>query len=103
MPIFDVNQSISKILQHQLRIQHDPSRANSPPSILPSSMFLAGLSTTDPIHRDWVIKTLREAEPWGVYIKNIRLLLEAIHTLQAGGKRVDVRDAMDQVSGRFLM
>lgn len=103
MPIFDVNQSISKILQHQLRIQHDPSRANSPPSILPSSMFLAGLSTTDPIHRDWVIKTLREAEPWGVYIKKIRLLLEAIHTLQAGGKRVDVRDAMDQVSGRFLM
>ncbi|KAF5522535.1 hypothetical protein CGCA056_v006192 [Colletotrichum aenigma] len=103
MPIFDVNQSISKILQHQLRIQHDPSRANSPPSILPSSMFLAGLSTTDPIHRDWVIKTLREAEPWGIYIKKIRLLLEAIHTLQAGGKRVDVRDAMDQVSGRFLM
>ncbi|KAF4854066.1 hypothetical protein CGCSCA4_v001746 [Colletotrichum siamense] len=103
MPIFDVNQSISKILRHQLRIQHDPSRANSPPSILPSSMFLAGLSTTDPIHRDWVIKTLQEAEPWGVYIKKIRLLLEAIHTLQAGGKKVDICDAMDQVTGRFLM
>ncbi|KAF3801305.1 hypothetical protein GCG54_00005461 [Colletotrichum gloeosporioides] len=103
MPIFDANQSISKILRHQLRIQHDPSRANSQPSILPSSMFLAGLSTTDCIHRDWVIKTLREAEPWGVYIKKIRLLLEAIHTMQAGGKTVDICDAMDQVTGRFLM
>ncbi|KAF4833015.1 hypothetical protein CGCTS75_v004336 [Colletotrichum tropicale] len=103
MPIFDVNQSISKILRHQLKIQHDPSRANSPPSILPSSMFLAGLSTTDPIHRDWVIKTLQEGEPWGVYIKKIRLLLEAIHTLQAGGKKVDISDAMEQVTGRFLM
>ncbi|KAE9582325.1 hypothetical protein CGMCC3_g1574 [Colletotrichum fructicola] len=103
MPIFDVNQSISNILRHQLRIQHDPSRANSPPSILPSSMFLAGLSTTDPIYRDWVIKTLREAEPWGVYIKKMRLLLEAIHTMQAGGKKVHICDAMDQVTGRFLM
>ncbi|KAJ5015007.1 hypothetical protein K4K57_000775 [Colletotrichum sp. SAR 10_99] len=98
MPIFDVNQSVSNILRHQLRIQHDSSRANSPPSILPSSMFLAGLSTTDPIHRDWVIKTLREAEPWGVYIKKIRLLLEAIHTMQAGGKKVHICDAMDQVT-----
>ncbi|KAF4809961.1 hypothetical protein CGCSCA5_v011090 [Colletotrichum siamense] len=103
MPIFDVNQSVSKILRHQLKIQHDPSRANSLPSILPSSMFLAGLSTTDPIHRDWVIKTLQEGEPWGVYIKKIRLLLDAIHTLQAGGKKVDICDAMDQVTGRFLM
>ncbi|KAK2776157.1 C6 zinc finger domain-containing protein [Colletotrichum kahawae] len=103
MPIFDVNQSVSKILWHQLKIQHDPSRANSPPSILPSSMFLAGLFTTDPIHRDWVIKKLGEAEPWGLYIRKIRVLLERIQTMQAGGKKVDICHAMDQVTGRFLM
>ncbi|KZL78052.1 C6 zinc finger domain-containing protein [Colletotrichum tofieldiae] len=103
MPSFDINTPISKILQHQLKIQNDPSRANSPPSILPSSIFLAGLSTTDPIYRNWVVKTLKEGDAWGVYIRKTRKLLEAIHKMQAGGQKVDICYAMDQVTGRFLI
>ncbi|KAI8221668.1 hypothetical protein K4K54_007529 [Colletotrichum sp. SAR 10_86] len=59
----------------------------------------AEFASTAPVRTAEIkLLTLREAEPWGVYIKKIRLLLEAIHTLQAGGKKVDICDAMDQVT-----
>ncbi|KAH7165188.1 hypothetical protein EDB81DRAFT_710566 [Dactylonectria macrodidyma] len=103
LPFFNQHNSISEIFYHQLKIQRDPSHANSPSSILPSSIFLAALSTSDPIHRDWVLRTLKDGETWGLYIRKTRKLLETIFKMQAGGDKVDICYAMDQVTGRFLI
>ncbi|KAH7134519.1 hypothetical protein B0J13DRAFT_84151 [Dactylonectria estremocensis] len=103
LPFFNQSKSISEIFHHQLKIQRDPSHANSPSSILPSSIFLAGLSTSDPIHRDWVLRILKDGETWGLYIRKTRKLLETIFKMQAGGDKVDICYAMDQVTGRFLI
>ncbi|VUC25993.1 unnamed protein product [Clonostachys rosea] len=95
--------SISTILRYQLKVDQDGSRAGSPSSILPSSLFVAGLLTTDPIHRDWVIKILKKGEKWGLYIQKARKLLEAIARMQSDGTFVSVHDAMSQVTGRFII
>ncbi|CAH0051769.1 unnamed protein product [Clonostachys solani] len=95
--------SISTILRYQLKVDQDGSRAGSPSSILPSSLFVAGLLTTDPIHRDWVIKILRKGERWGLYIQKARKLLEAIARMQSEGTFVSVYDAMSQVTDRFII
>jgi hypothetical protein len=89
-------------LNYQLRIHHDPSRASSPSSILPSSLFLAGLCTIDPIRRDWVTERFREGERWGVYVSKARELFEGISNMHGMGA-VDVCRAMDQVTGRFII
>ncbi|KAI5467803.1 hypothetical protein BGZ63DRAFT_36681 [Mariannaea sp. PMI_226] len=104
-PLPSINQelSISVILQYQLRVHRDSSRADSPSSILPSSLFLAGLLTEDPIHRDWIIKVFRTGEQWGLYIRKTRELLEAMLKMQARGVRLDVCDAMDKFTGRFII
>ncbi|KAL0939841.1 C6 zinc finger domain-containing protein [Colletotrichum truncatum] len=103
LPCVNTHTSVSKILQYQLKIQQDPSRANTPTSILPSSLFLAGLSTTDPIHRDWVLRSLKEGEQWGLYIRKTRKLLDAVFKMQVAGQKVDVRHVMDQVTGKFFI
>lgn len=95
--------SISTILHYQLKVDQDGSRAGSPSSILPSSLFMAGLLTTDPIHRDWVIKILKKGERWGLYIQKARKLLEAVARMQSEGTFVSVYDAMSQVTGRFII
>jgi hypothetical protein len=64
---------------------------------------MAGLLTTDPIHRDWVIKILKKGERWGLYIQKARKLLEAIARMQSEGTFVSVYDAMSQVTGRFII
>ncbi|CAI6099383.1 unnamed protein product [Clonostachys chloroleuca] len=86
-----------------LKVDQDGSRAGSPSSILPSSLFVAGLLTTDPIHRDWVIKILKKGERWGLYIQKARKLLEAIARMQSEGTFVSVYDAMSQVTERFII
>ncbi|KAK7216199.1 hypothetical protein V2G26_004202 [Clonostachys chloroleuca] len=95
--------SVSTILRYQLKVDQDGSRAGSPSSILPSSLFVAGLLTTDPIHRDWVIKILKKGERWGLYIQKARKLLEAIARMQSEGTFVSVYDAMSQVTERFII
>ncbi|OAA53989.1 Zn(2)-C6 fungal-type DNA-binding domain protein [Cordyceps fumosorosea ARSEF 2679] len=65
LPSFNLDRSISAVLQCQLKISNDPSRATSPSSILPSSIFMVGLMTTDPIHRHWILQLLRSGERWG--------------------------------------
>jgi hypothetical protein len=69
---------------------------------LPSSLFLAGLCTSDPIRRDWVIERFREGERWGVYVRKARELFEEILKMRVMGD-VDVCSAMDQVTGRFII
>ncbi|KAL7904952.1 hypothetical protein GGI35DRAFT_190791 [Trichoderma velutinum] len=103
LPSFDPEASVSRILHYHLKIRYDPSRSNSPSSILPSSLFLAGICTGDPIRRDWVIERLREGEAWGVYIRKAKELLQAIVRLRKKRSNADVRNVMDQVTGRFII
>jgi hypothetical protein len=79
------------------------SRCCSPSSILPSSLFLAGICTGDPIRRDWVIERFRQGETWGIYIRKARELLQAIVKLRKKGGNIDVRSIMDEVTGRFII
>lgn len=103
LPSFNPEASVSRILHYHLKIRYDPSRSNSPSSILPSSLFLAGICTDDPIRRDWVIERFREGEAWGVYIRKARELLQAIVRVRKKGGNADVRNVMDQVTGRFII
>lgn len=100
LPSFNANHSISKVMNCQLKISHDPSRTESPSSMLPSSLFMAGLTTSDPVHIHWILQLFRDAEKWGSYVKKGRQLLEAMLRLPAG---TDVRDTMDKVTGRFII
>ncbi|EGX93374.1 hypothetical protein CCM_04748 [Cordyceps militaris CM01] len=100
LPSFNLERSISVVLQCQLRISNDPSRATSPSSILPSSIFMVGLMTSDPVHRHWILQLLKTGERWGVYVKKARQLLEAM--LREPGQP-DIRDMMDRVTGRFVI
>ena len=100
LPSFNPEQSISKVMYCQLKIAHDPSRATSPSSILPSSIFIAGLMTSDAVHRHWIIQLLKAGEKWGTYVKKARELLEAMLRQSAGS---DVRDTMDEITGRFII
>lgn len=100
---FDPEVSVSKILHYHLKIRHDPSRSCSPSSILPSSLFLAGICTGDAIRRDWIIERFREGEAWGVYIRKARELLQAIVKLRKKGDHPSIRSVMDQVTGRFII
>ncbi|CEJ89648.1 hypothetical protein VHEMI05479 [[Torrubiella] hemipterigena] len=97
---FDFNHSISKVMNCQLKITHDPSRTESPSSMLPSSLFIAGLTTSDPVHIHWILELFRHAEKWGVYVKKGRELLEAMLRLPTG---TDICDTMDKVTGRFII
>ncbi|KAH8127509.1 hypothetical protein LI328DRAFT_164986 [Trichoderma asperelloides] len=99
---FDPEVSVSKILHYHLKIRHDPSRSCSPSSILPSSLFLAGICTGDAIRRDWIIERFREGEAWGVYIRKARELLQAIVKLRKKD-HPSIRSVMDQVTGRFII
>lgn len=103
LPNLQPELSISKVLQCQLKIQYDPSRANSPSSIIPSSLFLAGLATSDPIHRDWVLNVLKKGEVWGSYVTKTRHLLEAMCRTKSQGNTLDICGAMDQFTGRFII
>ncbi|KAL7949252.1 hypothetical protein V8C42DRAFT_310397 [Trichoderma barbatum] len=103
LPSFSPESSVSKILHYHLRIRHDPSRSCSPSSILPSSLFLAGICTSDPIRRDWVIERFREGETWGVYIRKARELLRSIVKMRRKGGNLDIRSVMDQGTGRFII
>ncbi|KAL7957875.1 hypothetical protein V8C34DRAFT_284609 [Trichoderma compactum] len=103
LPSFNPEASVSRILHYHLKIRYDPSRSNSPSSILPSSLFLAGICTDDPIRRDWVIERFREGEAWGVYIRKARELLQAIIRVRRKRGNADVRSVMDQVTGRFII
>lgn len=94
---------MSQILHYHLKIRHDPSRSCSPSSILPSSLFLAGICTSDAIRRDWIIGRLREGEAWGIYIRKTGELLQAIVKLRKKGDDPSVRSVMDQVTGRFII
>ncbi|UKZ61329.1 uncharacterized protein TrAtP1_002595 [Trichoderma atroviride] len=100
---FDPEASVSKILHYHLKIRYDPSRSCSPSSILPSSLFLAGICTSDSIRRDWIIERFREGEAWGIYIRKARELLQAIVKLRKKGDNPSVRSVMDQVTGRFII
>ncbi|RAK81242.1 uncharacterized protein BO72DRAFT_474851 [Aspergillus fijiensis CBS 313.89] len=69
--------SVSRILHCHLKFQHDPSRRDCPSSLAPSSLLLAGICTTDLIHRDWVLDRFRRGERWGTFIQKAREVLEA--------------------------
>ena len=103
MPCVHPDTSISKILHCQLKIHRDPSRANSPSSILPVSLFMAGLATADPIHLDGVLGIFEKGQVWGMYIRKTRKVLEALRGIQPQGTAVDVCSAMDRVTGRFII
>jgi hypothetical protein len=78
------------ILQHSLLIHHDTTRSASPSALLPSALFLAGLCSTDPIHRDWILGRLRNSGKGGGcgggYVEKVGILLPNIwEMLDAGG------------------
>lgn len=94
---------MAEILNHQLLIHRDPSRAASPSSILPSSLFLAAIFTKDPIHRDWAIKILQDGETWGLYVKKTNELVEAVCRMRERDNCVDIGLAMENNTGRFVI
>ncbi|KAJ5106392.1 hypothetical protein N7456_003067 [Penicillium angulare] len=95
--------SVSRVLHCQLKLQQDPSRSNSPSSLIPSSLFLAGICTVDPIHRNWVLERLKKGEKWGTYVGRTRELLESIVKARSTNDELDVCLLMDRLDGRFLI
>ncbi|KAK5057866.1 hypothetical protein LTR84_011867 [Exophiala bonariae] len=103
LPLCDTEKSVSAILYGQLRIHHDPTRASSPSSILPSALFLAGICSNDPIRRDWVVERFKGAEKWGSYVRKARELMQAITDRQASGGVTDVQIVMSETTGEFII
>ncbi|KAF3399637.1 hypothetical protein DPV78_006302, partial [Talaromyces pinophilus] len=103
LPSIRMEHSVTRILHCQLKLQRDPSRTNSPSSLIPSSLFLAGVCTLDPIHREWVLERLIKGEKWGTYIGRTRELLVAVTKSQSPGQHLDICTLMDQLNGRFLI
>mgnify|MGYP004713373753 CR=1 FL=1 len=103
MDSIDIRASLVKILNYQLLIHGDTSRAASPSSVLPSSLFLAAIFTDDPIHRDWVIKLLRDGERWGLYVRKTRELVEAVCKTREQGDCVNIGLTMENITGRFVI
>ncbi|KAM5341795.1 hypothetical protein ACJ41O_014826 [Fusarium nematophilum] len=99
----DTSLSATKILHCQLTIHQDTSRTASPSSILPSSLFMAGIFTDDVIHRDWVRMVFKEGEEWGLHVTKARELLEAVYRMRRPGNSVDIGGVMDAVTGRFII
>jgi hypothetical protein len=109
-PQWDPLRSITRILSLQLISSRDPSRSSTPSSIWPSSLLLAGVSTSDLIHRDWILEHFRRSERWGANIVKCRELLEEVIRRQrgdggggGGGGLVDIGDVMRETTGRFLL
>ncbi|KAH8693646.1 hypothetical protein BGW36DRAFT_208713 [Talaromyces proteolyticus] len=103
LPICPVHHSVSTVLHCELMIQKDPSRANSPASLLPSSLFLAGLCTSNILYRDWVLRILKQGERWGIYIRKVGDLLGDIVQTRLQGLPVDIRNAMERATGTFVI
>lgn len=79
-------------------------RPPSPQNIWPRILFLAGAETTDLVYQEWVVKTLTDAERWGINFKKTRVLLEHVIKRQGQeGTRVDHVDAMKQSTGLFII
>ncbi|PYI36175.1 hypothetical protein BP00DRAFT_432569 [Aspergillus indologenus CBS 114.80] len=95
--------SVSRILHCHLKFQHDLSRRDCPSSLAPSSLLLAGICTTDLIHRDWVLDRFRRGERWGTYIQKAREVLEAATTREFDDEGVDICTLMDRLQGRFFI
>lgn len=96
----DASQSVAAVMGIQLKISHDPSRAASPSSVLPSSLFMAALATSDPVHVQWILHLFRAASKWGIYIRKGQELLEEMLRQPPGA---DVCDVMDRVTGKFII
>ncbi|RAH51166.1 uncharacterized protein BO95DRAFT_403085 [Aspergillus brunneoviolaceus CBS 621.78] len=95
--------SVSRILHCHLKFQHDPSRRDCPSSLAPSSFLLAGICTTDLIHRDWVLDRFRRGERWGTFIQKARQVLEAATARGCDDDGVDICTLMDRLQGRFFI
>ncbi|OTA99802.1 hypothetical protein M426DRAFT_27197 [Hypoxylon sp. CI-4A] len=80
------------------------SRPPSPQNIWPRLLFIAGIETTDLPYQDWVVKTLSDAEIWGVNYRKTRELLERVIEIQSTeGVRVDYVDVMKRDTGLFII
>ncbi|KAL1881092.1 hypothetical protein Plec18167_003634 [Paecilomyces lecythidis] len=80
------------------------SRRPSPQNIWSRILFLAGIATSDLVYQDWVVKTLTEAETWGLNFHKTRVLLQHVIKKQNGeGTRADFLDIMTQTTGLFII
>ncbi|CAI7678463.1 unnamed protein product [Penicillium discolor] len=102
-PLVGCEKSVSAILLNQLKVSRDPSRRSSPGSLMPASLFLAGVHNTDPIKSDWILGLLEKGIKWGPYIGKTRVLLEAVLQMHSKGMKVALRDVMDEVTGRIVI
>lgn len=70
---------------------------DTPRSLLwPLPLFIAGIETTDEIYQDWILSYMAELQHWGSNIVKTRELLQQIIARQEReGRRVRVRDAME--------
>ena len=103
LPTCHVERSVSTVLHCELMIQKDACRANTPGSLLPTSLFLAGLCTTNLIYRDWVFRVLKQGERWGTYIRKVGDLLQDIVKSRRQGLPIDIRKAMERTTGLFVI
>ncbi|GAD96389.1 hypothetical protein PGUG_05181 [Paecilomyces variotii No. 5] len=94
--------SAARIIRMALWVHQ--SRRPSPQNVWSRILFLAGIATSDLVYQDWVVKTLAEAETWGMNFHKTRLLLQhVIETQNREGIRADFLDIMRQTTGLFII
>lgn len=61
---------------------------------------MAALTTSDPVHVQWILHLFKVAGKWGIYIRKGQALLEEMLRQPPG---TDVCDVMDRLTGRFII
>lgn len=95
-------QCADRIIRMCQRVSRE--RSESPQGIWPTHVFIAGITTKDPVYQSWAVRTLESAEKWGQNIVKTRKLLEAvIHEQNVTGTRVDFLQVMKETTGLFIV
>lgn len=89
-----------------IRLANCASRArpDSPQSVWPHLLLLAGIVCQDPVYQSWAIQSLQKAEVWGRNLYKTRILLEAFADHAGSGIGLDViTTLMEQITGPFII
>ncbi|KAE9375889.1 hypothetical protein N431DRAFT_370819 [Stipitochalara longipes BDJ] len=99
----------SQACAHELiHISHRLRRAKylqTPRSLIwPLPIFIAAIEIEDVVYQDWCVGYMVELEGWGMNVRRTRELLERVLERQErGGRRVRVRDVMEDFGGAVII
>jgi hypothetical protein len=82
------------------------NRRLSPQSVWPSLLWVAGVYSSDGVHRTWVLNALKETETWSTHFLQTRVLLEAVYEYQSHlqpGESFDIVKLQAQTTGAFVV